>query len=179
MRDDQQVVVRLRPTATQALAHGLCLGGAAGMALGAPAIVVAAVMAESSARRAHPDLTAFDMVTAAIGVVAAFALVGASVGGLVGLVVWRERGVDIDDVGVRPVPYAPGSLIPWRYVVDLHTERRGGRIVAVMRLRSGECVILRAPYTGRLLAADAEFERKLFVLRNRWETHRSFNIYPE
>jgi hypothetical protein len=178
MRDDQQVVVRLRPTATQALAHGLCLGGATGLALGAPAIVVAAVMAEPTARRGV-DLTAVDMVAAAIGVVAAFALVGASVGGLVGLVVWRERGVDVDEVGVHPVPYAPGSLIPWRYVVDLHTERHGGRIVAVMRLRSGECVILRAPYTGRLLAADAEFERKLFVLRNRWETHRSFNIYPD
>jgi hypothetical protein len=94
-------------------------------------------------------------------------------------VVRRERGVDVDDVGVHPVPYAPGSLIPWRYVIDLHAERRGSRIVAVLRVRSGECVVLRAPYTGRLLAADAQFERKLFVLRNRWETHRSFNIYPD
>jgi hypothetical protein len=170
------VVVRLRPTATQALAHGLCLGGATGVALSAPAIVIAVVLAEPGG---HGGLSALDLIVASCGVVAAFALVGASVGGLVGLVLWRHRGVDLDDVGVHPVPYAPGSLIPWRYVVDLHTERRGSRNVVVMRVRSGESVILRAPYTGRLLAADAEFERKLFVLRNRWETHRSFNIYPD
>jgi hypothetical protein len=178
LRDDQQVVVRLRPTATQALAHGLCLGGATGAALAAPTIVVAMVMTAPAVRGGRADLSALALIAAMIGVVAAFALVGASVGGLIGLAVWRGCGVDVDDVGVHPVPYAPGTLIPWRYVVDLQAERRGGRIVAVMWLQSGERVILRAPYTGRLLAADAEFERKLFVLRNRWETHRSFNIYP-
>jgi hypothetical protein len=35
---------------------------------------------------------------------------------------------------------------------------------------------LRAPYHGRLLASDPGFERKLFMLRNLWETHRTFAI---
>jgi hypothetical protein len=165
MRDDQQVVVRLRPTAAQALAHGLHVGGAVGVALGGPAVLVWVLRADPGAL--------------GLCAIATCALIGAAGGGLLGLVVRRERGVDVDDIGIHPVPYAPGSLIPWRYVVDLHAERRGGRIVVVLRLTSGETVILRAPYTGGLLAVDPEFEQKLFALRNRWETHRSFNIYPD
>ena len=34
------------------------------------------------------------------------------------------------------------------------------------------------PYDGRWLAADPEFERKLFMLRNLWETHRTFARDP-
>ena len=29
---------------------------------------------------------------------------------------------------------------------------------------------------GKQLAADPEFERKLFMLRNLWETHRTFAV---
>jgi hypothetical protein len=165
MRDDQQVVVRLRPTAAQALAHGLYVGGVAGVVLGGP-VALAWV---------------FDGGPPVLGLcaVAIGGLVGAAAAGPVVLIVWRERGVDVDDVGLHPVPYVRGSFIPWRYVADMHAERRGGRIVVVLRLTSGDGVILRAPYTGGLLAVDPEFERKLFALRNRWETHRSFNIYPD
>jgi hypothetical protein len=46
----------------------------------------------------------------------------------------------------------------------------------VVYLDTGQTAWLRAPYHGRLLASDPGFERKLFMLRNLWETHRTFAI---
>jgi hypothetical protein len=162
----------LRPTAVQALAHGLFVGGMVGAPVGAVACATCALAFD------HGPAPAVVGVGGLTGVLAG-ALLGAVAGGLIGLVVGRSCGADVDGLGVHPVPYAPGSLIPWRYVVDLHVERRGARIVVVLVLTSGESVALRAPYVGRLLAGDPEFERKLFALRNQWETHRTFNIYPD
>jgi hypothetical protein len=62
--------------------------------------------------------------------------------------------------------------VPWRRVEDLRTERRGGRIRISVYLAGGHALRLPAPYDGRLLSADPQFERKLFMLRHLWETHR-------
>ena len=51
-----------------------------------------------------------------------------------------------------------------------------GRTQVVVYLDTGQTAWLRAPYHGRLLASDPGFERKLFMLRNLWETHRTFAI---
>jgi hypothetical protein len=64
---------------------------------------------------------------------------------------------------------------------DLCTARRGGRTRVTVHLDSGRVAWLSAPYNGRWLAGDHQFERKLFMLRNQWETHRSFTVpngYP-
>jgi hypothetical protein len=99
-------------------------------------------------------------------------------GGLVALVFGRQGGADIDDLGIYPVPAAAagGGFTSWRRVNDLRCERRRGRTQVVVYLDSGQIAWLRAPYHGRLLASDREFERKLFMLRNLWETHRTFAI---
>ena len=98
---------------------------------------------------------------------------GAVVGAVLKLVFGRHDGADVDDRGIHPVP---GGFASWRQVSDLRCERRGGRTQVVVDLNSGQSAWLRAPYHGRFLAADPEFERKLFMLRNQWETHRTFAI---
>jgi hypothetical protein len=62
----------------------------------------------------------------------------------------------------------------------VRAERRGGRAHVAVYLDSGQIVRLLAPYDGGLVARDREFERKLFMLRHLWETHRSFVLphYP-
>jgi hypothetical protein len=104
-------------------------------------------------------------------------LCGMIVGGLVALLFGRQGGADIDDLGIHPVR-APGphGFTSWRRVNDLRCERRRGRTQVVVYLDSGQTASLRAPYHGRLLASDPAFERKLFMLRNLWETHRTFAI---
>jgi hypothetical protein len=101
-----------------------------------------------------------------------------------GLAFGRDVGTDLDDRGLRAVPAAwtgpreaeagssPARYLPWQRVVELRPERRDGRTHVVAYLDTGEVVVLRAPYDGRFLARDREFDRKMFVLRHLWETHR-------
>jgi hypothetical protein len=98
--------------------------------------------------------------------------VGAGAGAVLGLVFGREDGADIDDAGIRFVTGSTPAYATWRRIADLRTERHGGRIQVAVYLDGGSSVRLGAPYDGRLLAADPEFERKLFMLRHLWETHR-------
>jgi len=108
-------------------------------------------------------------------------LAGLIGGALVALVFGRQGGADIDDRGIHPVRTGPpgphdGGFTAWQRIHDLRCERRRGRTQVVVYLDSGKTSWLRAPYHGRLLASDREFERKLFMLRNLWETHRTFAI---
>ena len=89
-----------------------------------------------------------------------------------GLLLGRQVGVRFDAVGAHPLSLAPQSTAAWARVVDIRTERRRRRTVVVLYLRDGAMVRLRAPYDGGLLGRDPQFERKLFMIRHLWATHR-------
>lgn len=94
------------------------------------------------------------------------------VGAVLGLLVGRRIGTDVDALGIRDVPGGGDGRQPWDSVVDLRAERRGRRTVVAVYLDSGLVVQLRAPYDGGLMAADPQFERKLFALAHLWTSHR-------
>ena len=158
-------MVSFRPTVTQALGRGAMVGGALGLAASALTLLAWAL----GGNEMRDWLAGVPVLCGVIG------------GGLVALVFGRQRGADIDDAGIHPVrtgqpgPHDAG-FTSWRRVNDLRCERRRGRTQVVVYLDSGRTAWLGAPYHGRLLASDPEFERKLFMLRNLWETHRTFAI---
>lgn len=88
----------------------------------------------------------------------------------------RHGGVDATEQGLVRVTAraAAARFVPWRQVVDIRTERRGWRTVVVVSLGTGAPWRLRAPYDGRWLSHDPDFEPKLFNLRNLWETYRTW-----
>jgi hypothetical protein len=158
------------------MARGAWRGGWSGGALlGVAAVAHAAGLVADRCCRAvdrTPDgLLWWRVAALALALVAG----GAAVGAGCGLMLGRSRGIDVDDLGIHPVPRRPGELLPWRRVTDVRTERRGPRIVIAVDV-SGASTRLRAPYDGWFLARDPDFEEKLFMLRNKWETHRSFNL---
>jgi hypothetical protein len=155
-------VVRFRPTYVQAIGRGAFLGMLIGVGCGAAVLVGFAAGAGSEV-----SVWVAMLVPPFVGPVA---------GSLVGVTLGRDEGADIDDVGIRPVPASLGAFTPWASIHDVRVERRGGRAQVAVYLDSGSVRRLRAPYDGRLLAADREFERKLFMLRNLWETHRTFTV---
>ena len=157
-------MVTFRPTRAQAVGLGGYLGGLVGV--GAAVIMLPVAAAGLPARVGLPAWLA---VLAPLGV-------GVVVGAGGGLAFGRESGADIDDAGIHPVPPSPGSFAPWHRIDDLRAERRGGRTYVAVCFDTGHSARLRAPYDGQFLARDPEFERKLFMLRNLWETHRSFTI---
>jgi hypothetical protein len=152
--------VSFRPTRVQAFGRGAYLGGLAGAAVGLLLVVLAAVFTP----------TAWLVALAFLVPVTT----GGVMGGLSGLFFGRDVGSDVDDLGIYAIPGGVGSDASWRHVADVRTERRRGRTHVAVYLESGRVVRPPAPYDGRLLAGDAEFERKLFMLRNLWETHRTF-----
>jgi hypothetical protein len=101
-------------------------------------------------------------------------LLGPAAGGLVGAAFGRDAGADIDDRGIHPVPAAGDRYASWHRIEDVRTERVGGRTWITVCFDTGQVARLGAPYDGRLLGRDREFERKLFLLRNLWENHRSY-----
>jgi hypothetical protein len=169
------VLARFRPTGRQALGHGLGLGAlaAAGMALvllaatGAPRVVDWLTEGPPRFRVRLP-------VELWLGGIGAALLIGV----LVGLSTTRHGGVDADDLGIHRVPPMPRSFAPWQRIVEIQAERRRGRTVVAVWLDSGEVLRLWAPFDGRGLSRDHEFEQKLFTLRNLWETHRSWEAHP-
>lgn len=158
-------MVSFRPTVTQALARGGCLGGFAGFG-GCLVVLCLVILGVPNGMGAPRWLV----------IVAAPVVVGIAVGAVSGLAFGREEGADIDNLGIHPVPPADAGYAPWQRIQDIRSERRGGRTHVSVYYGSGQVERLRAPYDGRLLAGDREFERKLFMLRNLWETHRSFTI---
>ncbi len=158
--------LRLRPTAAQAAGRGVH----AGALVGAAGTLVAGV--------------AGLFVTGGLGLVGWVAvlaplMIGGSIGAGLGLAFGRAEGVDIDALGIRAVPAAVHAYASWPHVADVRTERHGGRIQVAVYLRDGQSVRLRAPYDGRMLAADPEFEHKLVLLRHLWITHRHTRIQDE
>ena len=148
----------LRPTRAQALGRGAYFGGLVGAAVGGGLLLLAA----------GGVLTRLEGWYAALGAL----VIGVALGGLAGVTFGREEGVDIDDLGIHPIPRTRETSLRWQHVDDLRAERRGGRIHVAVYLNTGQIARLRAPYDGKLLAGDPAFERKLFMLRNLWETHR-------
>lgn len=148
----------LRPTAVQASGRGALHGtlvGAAG------SVVLCAV-----------GLIAGGLAMPAWVAVVAPIVVGGGGGATFGYVFGRDEGADIDDLGMQLVPGTVPAYVAWPHIADLRTERHGGRIHITVYLDDGWSVRLRAPYDGPLLAADPDFEHKLFMLRHLWETHR-------
>jgi hypothetical protein len=154
-------MVSYRPTAGQGLARGTCLGALLGLC--AAAVVVG--LAAAGHRELHAPMWLLGLLPLATLAVA---------GGLAGIAFGRDEGTDIDDWGIHCVPGADGAA--WEHIEDLQTERRAGQIRVSVRLDNGLVGQLPAPYDGRWLAGDRQFEHKLFLLRNMWETHRSFEV---
>jgi hypothetical protein len=155
-------VLRLRPTGRQAAARGAWRGGLVG------AVLLAALLIGYAA--GVRDWVGWGKAEWATVVV-----VGAALGAVIGAARGRSRGVDADELGLHPVPRRPGELVPWQRVAEVRAERRGWRTVVVVDTIV-ETTRLRAPYDGWLMAGDPGFEEKLFMLRNMWETHRSYNL---
>lgn len=156
-----------RPTCRQALGRGCYLGGLVGVILGlglAILVVVGAAGWFGVPRRLFLLLPLVPVLLGTLG------------GGLFGLLFGRDGGADIDDVGIQGIPRRGGGQADWDRIEDLRAERRGGRTRVAVYVDSGPTGWLRAPYSGRLLATDPEFERKLFMLRNLLATHRSFAL---
>jgi hypothetical protein len=147
--------VSLRPTAIQAIGRGSYAGVLMGLGGSGVAILVALAV--------HGPIWVAILVPL---------LAGGAAGAVMALAFGRDEGADVDDVGVHPVPAQAIGALPWQRIEDLRTERRGGQIRVAVYLVGGRTVRLPAPYDGRLLGADPQFERKLIMLRHLWETHR-------
>jgi hypothetical protein len=149
-----------RPTAQQALGHGLYLGTLVSAVGVAAAILVAAVLAWSHAAQPPPwlwPLLAFGPPAAGAGL---------------GLLTGRRTGTQLSAGGIRTLSVFADGVAPWSRVVDMRAERRGGRTVVSVYLDSGASVQLNAPYSGGLFAADPQFEVKMFALSYIWRSHR-------
>lgn len=154
-------VVSFRPTVAQACVRGAWKGAAAGLGV---AVVIAGLAAGGVP--SGPGLAPWLIALTPLAL-------STAAGAAAGVAFGRGEGTDFDDWGIRS-PAGRGA--PWSRIEDLHTERRGGRICVALRLDSGQVAQLKAPYDGRWLAGDREFEHKLFMIRNTWETHRSFSL---
>jgi hypothetical protein len=152
---------RFRPTWQQALARGVYLGALTALVMMTLALAVVLARLVTSDAGPPPPWT---------WPVVAFG--PPLLGGLIGVLVGRRFGTDIDAGGIRLVPGFAQGVEPWSRVVDLRAERRGGRTVISVYLESGEAVRLRAPYDGELFASDPQFELKLFALSHLWRSHR-------
>jgi hypothetical protein len=160
--------MRFRPTASQVLGRGACLGALVGLGLigGLALLGALGVLTEAG-------------LTARLGVppwlaLAAPLAVGPVVGGGLAVLFGRDEGADVDDYGIRTIPSTADGDAPWHRIEDLRAERRGARTHVAVYLDSGQILRLPAPYDGGITARDPQFERKLFMLRHLWETHRSF-----
>jgi hypothetical protein len=152
-----------RRTRRQAMGHGLFVGSVLGVMVfvGGVSMVVARA-ATSGASWSH----------------ASFALLGAlllppSVGALIGVFSGVRTGVDADELGIHSVPALPRSFGPWAAIADVRCERRRGKTIVAIYLKSGDVLRLRVPYDGKMFAHDQRFERKYFALVSLWETHRN------
>jgi hypothetical protein len=162
------VLVRFRPTARQAIGHGLFIG-----LVGALIMTVAVTgLLEILTLIRRPDTGGS---YAAMAIAALVTLGVPPVGGALAGLLWGRRiGTEADELGVRPT--STDSARPWREVIDLRTERRGGRIHVVAYLYDGAVLCLPAPYDGRFLAHDPGFDHKYFLLRECWEGRRRWSL---
>jgi hypothetical protein len=145
-----------RPTWQQSLARGVYLGALVSVAA-VPVVLLAVLFGAPS-----PPVWAWAVLTFGP------ALAGAPAG-----LVWsRTAGTVIHAGGIRTESPFTAEVEPWSRVVDLRAERRGGRTVVSVYLSSGASKQLSAPYSGEFLAADPQFEMKVFALSHLWRSHR-------
>jgi hypothetical protein len=166
-RHQRAVLVTFRPTWRQALSAGLRAGAAGWIAI--VLLTTAAIVAPPLAGRLAGTTVAAATLPVPAWVAMALSI---PIGTLAGLLLARQLGVRLDGVGVHRIALGAQSNAPWTRVVDVRTERRRRRTVVVLYLGDGSVVPLRAPYDGGLLGRDPQFERKLFLIRHVWETHR-------
>jgi hypothetical protein len=150
-----------RPTWQQALARGVYLGAMTSVVALTVTLIVVGV-----------ELAATDAALPPALLWAAVAFCPPLAGAVGGVLVGRRVGIDIDAGGIHLQPGFTHAVEPWDQVVDLRAERRGGRTVVSVYLESGAAVRLPAPYDGEFLAADPQFESKLFALSQLWRSHR-------
>ena len=86
----------------------------------------------------------------------------------------RRVGVVVDERGIRPLAGRGELGWSWTAVADIRAERRGGRTVPVVYPvdPARGPWRLRAPYSGRALAADEALDEKIFVMRSLWGSYR-------
>jgi hypothetical protein len=150
-----------RPTAQQAVARGVYVGGLI-VLIGGASLALATTAAVSWAGVQAPPSWVWVVL-----------VVGPPLGGAaLGVPVGRRTGVEIGAGGIRMRSVFADGIAPWNRVVDLRAERRGGRTVVSVYLDSGASVQLQAPYTGEFFAADPQFESKMFALSHLWRSHR-------
>jgi hypothetical protein len=92
--------------------------------------------------------------------------------------VMRHGGVDATAQGLTRVAYRASAsrFVAWHQVLDIRTERQGWYTFVVIGQVSGTRWRLFAPYDGKWLCRDPEFEPKVFYLRNLWETYRTGSV---
>ena len=153
-----------RPTWQQALGRGLYLGSL--VAVAGIVVVLLAAAASAWSDAAAPPLWVW--VSVAAGPPVTGALLAVPTRGL--------TGTQISARGIRTLSALPRggrrASATWSEVVDVRAERRGGRTVVSVYLKSGASVQLHAPYSGELFAADPRFEGKMFALSHLWRSHR-------
>ena len=154
---EQASAAVFRPTWQQAVGRGIYLG-----ALAATGVVLITVALVVTGFVEPPDGVFWAATT--LGLPAAGAVLGAVAG--------RLTGTQISARGIRTGSVLRGGVAPWDDVADLRAERRGGRTVVSVYLRSGASVQLHAPYSGGLLATDPKFEGKMYALSHLWRSHR-------
>jgi predicted amidohydrolase len=163
------VLVRFRPTARQAVDHGLLFGLVSALAVMVVTAPVLALLAATDSGPSGGDASLMLGGALAVGVPP---LAGAALGLLWG----RRVGTEFDEIGVRPMPANSAAVQPWGRVVDSCAERHGGRVHMAAHLDGGAVLRLTAPYDGRLLAHDPGFETKYFTVCQLWETHRRWGV---
>jgi len=162
-----------RPTWRQAAGHGLYLGAITAAVFLVPAVLAGPPIWAWALLAFGPPLAGAAGGLAA-GRWAGGLAAGRWAGGLAagrwagGLAAGRRAGGEICAGGIR----TSSGLAPWHRVVDLREERRGGRTVVSVYLDSGASLVLRAPYSGGLFAADPRFEVKMFALSYMWRSRR-------
>lgn len=155
------VHARFRPTVRQALGRGLYLGVLiAVVALCAGLLVTTAVRALTASPA--PPVWVWPLL----------AVVPPLVGAVLGVLLGRRVGTEIDAGGIRTVAPFTQEAEPWSRVVDLRAERRGARTVVSVYLDTGGSVQLSAPYSGEFFAADPRFDLKVSALAQLWRSHR-------
>lgn len=162
--DEIGLLAAFRRTRRQAFGHGLFVGMIIGGSLAGGGFAGMAVRWGSGG--AGPPYPWLWLIVALVVPTAIAALAAVATAGRI--------GVDADDLGVHSVPPQPRSFGPWAVIADIRAERHRGRTIVALYLESGAVLRLRAPYDGRLLSRDPDFEHKVFTLLNLWETHRNW-----
>ncbi|MEV1290298.1 hypothetical protein [Micromonospora sp. NPDC049679] len=165
------MLARFRPTWRQTTGRGLFLGGLAALVL---ALVMVGVVTGPALldRMAGTRFGGVDLPPVAWLAV----LAPLPAGAVIGVLLRRRFGADLDRLGIHGIPLALEGFAPWKLVVDVRAERRRRRTVITVYLDDGTVARLRAPYDGELLGRDPEFEQKLFMICHLWETYRDWSV---